>query len=107
MLERLLLLRILPRQGNLTTLRIVRDLERELSFNEGEHAALQFVNQGDAVKWNGEADKGKNVEFGDVAHELVRKALGEMDEAEALTMDFLPLCDLFGYEGADDDQNTT
>jgi hypothetical protein len=101
-LERLLLLRILPRQGNLTTLRIVRDLERELSFDEGEHAALQFVNIGDSVRWNNEADQGKDVEVGDVARELILKALREMDESETLTMDFLPLCDAFGYEGTDD-----
>lgn len=102
-LERLLLLRLLPRQGNLTTLRIVRDLERELSFSEEEHAALQFVNNADgSVSWQSGADGAKDVEFGDVARGLVRKGLGELDKAEGLLMGHLTLVDKFGYEGKDD-----
>ena len=102
-LERLLLLRLLPRQGNLTTLRIVRDMERELGFSEEEHAALQFVNSDDgSMSWDREADEEKDVEFGDVAYGLVRKGLSQLDKAEGLQMGHLTLCDKFGYEESDD-----
>lgn len=41
-LERLLLLQLLPESGNLTTITIVRQLRESLSFNEDEHEVLQF-----------------------------------------------------------------
>lgn len=41
-LERLLLLQLLPESGNLTTITIVRQLRESLSFNEDEHEILQF-----------------------------------------------------------------
>lgn len=41
-LERLLLLQLLPESGNLTTITIVRKLRESLSFNEDEHEILQF-----------------------------------------------------------------
>jgi len=99
-LERLLLLRVLPKQGNLTTLRIVRDLERDLSFSEEEHAALQFATDGPSVRWNAENAMIKDVEFGPKATEIIMAAMAEMDQKEELTLDWLDLCEKFGYEGA-------
>ena len=101
-LERLLLLRVLPKQGNLTMLRIVRDLERDLSFSEEEHAALQFDTKGGAIKWQPGAVPDKDVRFGPRAMQLVVDALTEMDKKAELTLDWLDLCDKFGYVGQDD-----
>jgi len=98
-LERLTVLQLLPRKGNLTTLRIVRELERDLSFSEEEHAALLFVTEGQSVRWKAENAIDKEVEFGPKAHELVVSAITELDEQAALTLDWLDLCDKFGYEG--------
>lgn len=41
-LERLLVLGLLPESGNLTTIRIVRKLREALSFNEEDHEVLIF-----------------------------------------------------------------
>lgn len=43
--DRLMLLDILPREGDYTTLKIVRELRDELSFSEDEHQALKFENR--------------------------------------------------------------
>ena len=100
-MDRLLLLRLLPRQGNLTTLRIVRDLERELSFSEGEHTALQFVNNEDGtMSWKREAGQGKDVEVGDVAVGLVHRALHDAEKSgEQFPIGVIDLCEKVGYEG--------
>ena len=100
MLERLLVLKLLPRHGNLTTLRIVRELERELSFSEEEHAALQFVNhENGAVTWKASDDKEKDVELGEVAHRLVLEGLAAAEASgEQFPMGILDLCAKFGYE---------
>jgi len=101
-LERLTLLRILPHRGNLTTLRIVRDLERDLSFSEEEHGALQFQQDGNVTRWNEGAVPDKDVSIGPKAIEIVVGALEELDKVGALQMEMIDLCDKFGYEGKDD-----
>ena len=50
--ERLLLLQILPRQGDLTTIKIVRRLREELSFDEDEHRQLNFQQTDGQLTWN-------------------------------------------------------
>jgi len=44
-LERLLLLKILPNQGSYTNLMLVRKIREQLSFTEAEHKRLQFRNE--------------------------------------------------------------
>jgi len=103
-LERMVLLRVMPQQGDVTTLRIVRDLERELSFTEEEHAALEFYTEENAVRWKQDAVQEKDVEFGPKASSIVLAGLGELDKRKALRMEYLSLCDKFGYEPPEDDQ---
>src|SRR5207247_9230228 len=55
--ERLILLSILPAEGDLTTLRIVRGLREQLSFSEEEHALLKFNQAENRVAWDAEAAK--------------------------------------------------
>jgi len=100
-LERLLLLGLLPKRGNLTTLKIVRDLENELSFSEEEHARLQFNSTDDSVKWQVGAEQDKEIEFGPKAQTMVRDVLAELDKQETLTMQHLSLCEKFRYESDD------
>ena len=102
-IERLLLLKLLPEQGNLTTLRIVRDMQGALSFSEDEHKALQFTNDGRELKWKAEAGVVKDVEFGPKAKEIVNAGLRKLNNGNQLTMDHLSLCDKFQFEGKPDD----
>lgn len=100
-LERLLLLQIMPNEGNLTTLRIVRDMARDLSFSEEEHAALNIQQENDAVTWNlGTPDK--DVKLGPKAQELIRESLARLDEQGKLRLAMLDLCDKVGYAPSDD-----
>jgi len=104
-LERLLVLKLLPRHGNLTTLRIVRELERELSFSEEEHAALQFVNhENGSTTWNAKGDKEKDVEFGEVAQKLVLEELVAAEASgEQFPIGILSICEKFEYKPEDAD----
>jgi len=63
--ERLGLLALLPRESDLTTLRIVQRLRMELGFSEEEHATLQFrENEDILLTWNPDAERLKTVSFG-------------------------------------------
>jgi len=98
--QRLLLLGILPEEGNLTTIRIVRELREALSFSESEHEALKLRVEGGRVFWEDDVVGDKDIDIGPKAAEVVRDALGNLDADGKLTVEHLTLCELFEY-GAD------
>jgi len=97
-LERLALLSILPEQGNLTALRIIRKLREDLSFSEEENAALNFQIAEGQVRWNTDADTVKAITFGATALEFVLDQLRAKSEAGELRQDHLSLCDKLGLD---------
>lgn len=94
-LERLMLLDILPTQGSFTTLRIVRDLQSELSFSEEEHERLELHEEDGKVFWRMERDEGKEVSIGETAHEIIVQRLRELDEKGKLKAQQLPVYERF------------
>ena len=97
-LNRLLLLNLLPKEGNITTLRIVQKLREDLSFSEDEHNILKFEQTDASLKWNSKEPVVKDVNFGPKAQTLVVDALEALSKDNKLTADFLPLYDLFVKE---------
>jgi hypothetical protein len=94
--ERIRLLTILPDQGDLTTIRIVRQLRESLSFSEEEHAEYGITLDGGMIHWRTEADAaGKNIVIGPKATDVIRAKLAELDKAKKLTEAHLSLCDKF------------
>ena len=67
-LERLMLLGILPKEGSFTNLKLLRLVKESLSFNEAENKALQFRNENaggaQMMLWN--TSKLINKETGDL-----------------------------------------
>lgn len=102
--DRMILLNILPTEGDILTLRIVRDLQDALSFTEAEHAALNIRQEPGTtgVKWNGEADQPIDVEIGPVATGLIRDQLARLSEDQKLTLEHVPLYERF-VEGKEAD----
>lgn len=97
-LERLKLLDFLPVTGDITTLRIVRQLREDLSFSEEEHSELEFKTSGDTVHWNPLADQGKTISLGPKAREVIALALKRASEAQKLGLDCVTLYDRFVEE---------
>jgi len=101
--DRLVLLGVLPPEGNLATIRIVREMREALSFSEAEHADLQMEEvEGGGIKWNqvGAAAVGPRAfEIGAKGQEIIRAALKKLDKDEKLVADHISLCDIFEYEG--------
>lgn len=95
-LERLVLLNILPPTGTVTTIRIVNDLRGALSFSEAEHKKLKFFTGDDGnTRWEAKGIKDKDIDIGPKAHVLVQESLQKMSEEEQLTTDLLPVWDKF------------
>lgn len=95
--DRLRLLQLLPREGNLVTLRIVRDLRRELSFSEEELAALGVVENQAAqtIKWDTEHEVPKDIPIGLRALTLIVDLLRERDQQKKMTVELLDLYERF------------
>jgi hypothetical protein len=96
--ERLLLLNILPKEGDLTTLKIVRTLRDNLSFSEEEHTALQFKHEGGNVMWKDEAEVNKDVVIGEKATDIIVDALKALNKAKKLTDQHVDLYEKFVKE---------
>lgn len=94
-LERLVLLNLLPKEGNFTTLRLVRKLREALSFDELEHKKLGFVQDGDQVRWNIEANIVKSFEIGEKMTDMVSAELKKLDKEEKLREEHFSLYEKF------------
>lgn len=95
--ERIQLLNILPAEGDILSLRLVRKLREALSFSEAEHAALKIEATPTQVKWDQEAATGadKEVEIGPKAHEIVAVELRKLSDQRKLNEQYLDLYDRF------------
>ena len=55
-LDRILLRQLLPTQGNLVTLKIVKDALDVLDFTKEEMESLNFIQEGQSLKWTTTVD---------------------------------------------------
>lgn len=117
--DRMTLINVLPKQGDITTLRIVNKLREALSFSEEEHKALQFqrvyhcqVCGEDTLKptcekcggvgawkgrmiWRREADVPADIPIGEKATDIITEALKDLNRQKKLTPAHLPLYERF------------
>lgn len=101
--ERLLLLGLLPKEGDITTVRIVHDLRRELSFTEEEHAALGVTIEDGRIHWDGAAEAPRDVPIGGKAQALIVSALEDLSDNGKLTEQHLGLYEKF-VEGCPEEE---
>ena len=98
--ERLILLNLLPKQGDITTIRIIRDLQADLSFSEEEHKALQFVQDGSRVTWTPNGVGAVNIKIGPKASRLIAEVLESLSQEGKLGLEHLSLYERFCEEEA-------
>ena len=93
--DRMVLLNILPPTGDITTLRIVRQLREALSFSEQEHAEFGIQQAGEMICWNPGVSAEKEIEIGPKALAIIQKTLGDMNKKELLREEHVPLYERF------------
>ena len=99
--ERMLIASLLPDRGHVADLRVLRDLENELSFSPAEHEQLGIHQVAGVTTWNEQAaaEMAKTVDFCPRAVELIRGRLTELDQQGQLHKEFLWIYDRFCEEG--------
>lgn len=78
-LDRIILLQVLPQEGNYLTYKITTELKSNLSFSEEEIKLYNIRTENDKVLWNVEAAVEKEITIGEKANEIIIEALGKLD----------------------------
>lgn len=89
--ERLLLLDILPAQGDITTLLVIREAQEALGFQDEEREALEMVAEDGRVRWNMQIETPKIVRLGDAALAIIAGRLKELSERKQLGLEHVDL----------------
>ena len=97
--ERLLLsMMLLPQQGDIVTLRVLKSLKASLGFTEVEIEKWNVKQEGQTFTWNATLkpeDTLVEIEIGPAAFNIVKAALKKLDEEKKLTEDAIDLWDKF------------
>jgi hypothetical protein len=92
--DRLILLGVIPQQGDFTTLKIVRNMRDELSFSEEEHKKLNFRQEGEMMHW-GKGVKSKEINFGEKATDIIVDAFKKLNDQKKLRIEQMELYERF------------
>ena len=84
-LERLMVMNLLPKEGNFMNLKIIRVARESLSFTEEEHKLLNFTQEGEQAQWEDGTVGDKDIKIGEVATTLIVKELKKLNDEEKLT----------------------
>jgi hypothetical protein len=95
LLERIMILNVLPKESNFITLRIVKDLEKSLSFTEEEIKEYSIKQEGQNINWNIEGNVEKEIQIGEKATDIIVESLKKLNEQNKLTMQFFSTYDKF------------
>lgn len=93
--NRIILLNVLPAQGDITTLRLVLELRKSLSFTEQEHKDLGIKSTGTATTWDLTNDVAKSFPIGPVMLKLIQRELKKLDDGKTLGIEQVDIYNLF------------
>jgi hypothetical protein len=96
--DRLSILNILPKEGDITTLRILQDLISRVGFTEDEYAAWNIRSEDTQIKWDSAAAHDVEIEIGPKAFVLIAEALDNLEKTRRLRMEYLGLYEKFHKE---------
>jgi len=100
--DRLLLLGLLPKEGNILTLKVIRKLRENLSFSEEELAEYKFVQDEGRINWTEPEKPTRDIQIGKEGKKIIKEALKELDKQKKLTEDHIDLYEKYVGKEEDD-----
>jgi hypothetical protein len=95
LLDRLLLLKALPKEGSYASLKIVQDLKLKFALSEEEFKEYEVKENDRSIEWNPEKDLGKEILIGEKATDIIVMALKKRDRDGELTEQEIPVYEKF------------
>lgn len=101
LLERIMIVEILPTEGSWQEMKIVRDLGEMLypTKEEEEKYEIKTTRIGNKIVtvWNDEAKAARfNIEFREVENDIIAKAIRDRERDKRITMELISVYDKFG-----------
>jgi len=93
--ERFTALGVLPKEGNFTTLKIVRDLQNILAPTEQEFKEFEIKQQDTQIAWNKKGAEEQEIEIGEKATDVIIEALKQLDKDKKLMPSHLSIWEKF------------
>lgn len=94
-IDRLCVLSILPKEGDITTLRILRDLTSSLGFTEDEVEEFELRSEAGRTLWNRTKDKPVEIEIGPRALSLITESFDALNRKKKLSIEHLATYEKF------------
>ena len=94
-LERFMLLQLLPKEGNFVTLKIVRDLQEVLAPTEEEFKELDIKHVDGNTTWNEKGREEKEITIGEKASDIIIEALKKLDKESKVTENHISIYEKF------------
>lgn len=94
--ERMMLMKILPREGNFATLRLVRDLVHKLGISADEMAEFDVkVDDSGVARWNAKGNEERAIEMKEKEIDCIKEVLLKLDKENKLDMQHYSLYEKF------------
>jgi len=100
-IERLILLGILPKEGNITDNKLIQNVINDVGFTDAEKTQLKFEDlPGGLTKWDTEAamDCRREFEIGPGIYSIIKAQLEKLNSQNTLPRDAISLWDKFMEE---------
>lgn len=94
-LERIILLSILPTETNYITYKILNDFKSELSFSEKELKDFEIKEIDGRITWNNMKEKSKKITVGEKVNEIICASLKKLDETGKINDENVTLYEKF------------
>ena len=96
--DRLMVLNLLPKQGDITMLRVIDETLKTVGFSDEEVESLDFKHDEGGTKWNDTIGP-KEIAIGSAAAGLLRHALKKKNDDKALSLDEIPFYERIMEDG--------
>jgi hypothetical protein len=96
-LERIMLMQILPNEGNYVTFKMLIELKSALTFSEKEYKDLGMAEKDGQITWKKQGTE-KEIFIGDKMTEVIKAALKKLDDEGKVNLQFVSLFEKFQYE---------
>mgnify|MGYP001602716626 FL=1 len=101
-LDRINLLNILPAEGDVVTVRLLKKLRADLGFTEEEIKENQITSADNRVNWQ-ESGYKVDISIGEKATDIIKDAFKRLNQEKKLREEMLPLYETFmGADGKAD-----
>ena len=99
--ERLIVLGLLPTEGDITTIRTLTELRTALQPSAEEVESWEIRSEDNQIFWNQDAEESVDIKVNAVAKMVIVAALNTLNTEKKLTADHLDVYELFVEEKED------